>query len=192
MLELHRRVMRQSIEIVSLIKDDQWELPTPCSDWDLCGLVEHMILDNRGFSAAAGGEVTDRSVWTNRSFLPDLRDEYARSASLVVEAFKQPVAEFWLPRILDTITYPAAQAISFHLLDYVVHSWDVAASIGHPIAFDEDVIAAVQDIGDREVPNGPNRLRVGASFQPILPAEPGESTLDRLLRTLGRSPHWPN
>lgn len=183
--------MRQSVEVVSLIKDDQWELPTPCGEWDLRGLVEHMILDNRGFAAAARGEVIDRSVWTDKTFGPDLRDEYSRSAALVVEAFKQPVAQFWLPRITDKITYPAARAISFHLLDYVVHAWDVASAIGHAISFDEDIVTIVREIGDREVPNGPNRLREGASFQPALEPRAGESALDRLLRTLGRSPDWP-
>jgi uncharacterized protein (TIGR03086 family) len=192
MLELHARVMRQSVDVVGLVKDDQWELPTPCSEWDVRALVEHMILDNRGFGAAARGEAIDRSVWTDTSFGPDLRDEYTRSAALVVEAFKQPVAQFWLPRINHAITYPAAQAISFHLLDYMIHSWDVAVAIGHPIAFDEDLVTAVREIGDREVPNGPNRLRVGASFQPVLEPRAGESAFDRLLRTLGRSPHWPN
>jgi uncharacterized protein (TIGR03086 family) len=192
MLELHGRVMRQSVDVVGLIKDDQWELPTPCTEWEVRGLVEHMILDNRGFAAAARGEAIDRAVWTEKSFGPDLREEYARSASLVAEAFKQPVAQFWLPRINDAITYPAAQAISFHLLDYLIHSWDVAAAIGHQVRFDEDLVTAVREIGDREVPNGANRLRVGASFQPPREPRAGESAQDRLLRTLGRSPDWPN
>ncbi|HCT78500.1 MAG TPA: TIGR03086 family protein [Micromonosporaceae bacterium] len=192
MLELHRRTMSQSTEIVSLIKDEQWELPTPCTEWNLRQLVEHMILDNRGFAAAAQGEVIDRSVWLLREFDPGLRVEYARSADDVVTAFRTPVASFWLPRINDAITFPAAQAIGFHLLDYLVHGWDVAAAIGYPVAFDEDLIEAVQAIGDREVLNGPNRLRPNASFRPALLPKPGESKQDYLLRTLGRSPSWPD
>lgn len=184
--------MRQSTEIVSLIKDEQWESPTPCTEWDLRQLVEHMILDNRGFTAAARGDVSDRSVWSDRSFGPDLRVEYARSAGDVMTAFATPVDRFWLPRINDAVTFPAAQAISFHLLDYLVHGWDVAAAIGYPVAFEKDLLDAVQEIGDREVLNGPNRLRPGASFQPALEPEATESKQDRLLRTLGRSPSWPN
>lgn len=191
MLELHRRTMGHSADIVSLIKDEQWELRTPCTEWNLRQLVEHMILDNRGFAAAARGEVVNRNVWSDRSFDPDLRAEYARSADYVAAAFRAPVAGFWLPRINDAVTFPAAQAIGFHLLDYLVHSWDVAAAIGHPVAFDEDLIEAVQAIGDREVLNGPNRLRPDASFRPALPSRPDESTQDRLLRTLGRAPDWP-
>lgn len=187
----HPRVMLRSVEVVSLIEDDQWELPTPCSEWNLRELVEHMILDNRGFAAAAGGP-HDRSVWTLATFKTDLRAEYSDSAEKVMKAFENPVPEFWLPRIDDTVTYPAAQAISYHLLDYLVHAWDVAASIGQRITFDEDLIESVQTVGDRYIPNGPNRFRVGRTFHPVLPPEPGESTLDHLLRTLGRSPRWPN
>ncbi|MFB9238215.1 TIGR03086 family metal-binding protein [Plantactinospora siamensis] len=190
-LELHRRALRQSVDLVDLIGDDQWALPTPCAEWDLRQLVEHMTLDNRGFAAAAGGERADTAVWSARDFGPDLRAEYARSAERVVAAFRSPAPEFWLPRITPDTTFAADRAIGFHLLDYLAHGWDVAAATGRPVDYPADLVAAVQEIADRDVPNGPNRLRAGASFRPALPAQPDESALDHLLRTLGRSPSWP-
>jgi uncharacterized protein (TIGR03086 family) len=196
MLDLHRRAMRHSVEIVNLVRDAQWDLPTPCSQWTLRQLLTHMISENRGFAAAAAGETSDRTVWDFRAQDgDDLRAEYARSADRVVAAFHADGVldrEFWLPLIIDTRTFPARQAISFHLLDYVVHGWDVAAALGHPVAFEDDLIEAAADIADREVPDTPRRENPNASFRPPLPVPASASAFDRMLAALGRSPAWPD
>lgn len=181
MLEMHRRAMRHSADMVALIEDEQWELPTPCAQWTLRDLVEHMVVENQIFTVAAGGTLIDRT--------DDLRDDFARSADRVVTAFENAHEPFPLPQI--GATFPAAQAISFHLLDYVVHAWDVAASIGHPIKIEDDLVLAVQEIADREAPDGPRRHRPGASFSPAIPASADATPLDRLLTMLGRSPRYP-
>lgn len=194
MIEQHRFAMRHSVKLVELIHEDQWALPTPCEQWDLRQLVEHMTLENRGFAAAAHGETEDKTVWTERSF-GDLRIDYAESAERVMAAFGKPdvlQGEFWLPLITPDRRFPARQAISFHLLDYVVHGWDVAASLRQPVDYPDDIVALVREIADREVPDGPRRLRPGASFQPAIASQEGDSALDGLLAVLGRSPRWPN
>ncbi len=185
--------MRESSKLVELVHDDQWELPTPCAQWNLRQLVEHMTLENRGFAAAAEGETEDRSAWTERSF-GDLRGDYAESAERVAEAFARADVErgeFWLPLIAPERRFPARQAISFHLLDYVVHGWDVAASLRQPVDYPGDIVRLVREIADREVPDGPRRLRPGASFQPAIAWQEGDSAMDGLLAVLGRSPRWP-
>lgn len=195
MLDLHRRALRRSVEIVDLIGDDQWELPTPCSQWTLRQLVQHMTSENRGFAAAADGETEDRSSWAFHPVDDDLRVDYARSAERVVSAFGgDGVLDrgFWLPLISDTMTFPARQAISFHLLDYVVHGWDVAAALGRPIAIEDDLVEAVLEIAAREVPDTPRRQHPDASFRPPAPVTDGASSQDRMLATLGRPPNWPN
>jgi len=192
-LDLYARVLRQSVDIVDGIGDDQWDRPTPCAQWTVRELVEHMILENRGFAAAAGGETSDRRVWTDRQFVDDRRADYRASADRVVEAFGAPGVldgEFWLPLINPAVRLPARQAVSFHLLDYVVHGWDVAAAIGRPVRVPADIAEAALDIALREVPDGPRRRRPQASFVPPVEATPGASALDRMLAWLGRSPTW--
>ena len=55
--------------------------------------------------------------------------EYIAAAEHVIAAFAEPgVCErgFSLPEIITGVEFPAARAISFHFIDYVVHGWDVA------------------------------------------------------------------
>src|SRR5690606_13803666 len=56
--------------------------------------------------------------------------------------------------------FPAEQAISFHLIDYVVHSWDVARTLGLEVGFDDDVLAAAETAA-ADVPTGPARPAPG-------------------------------
>jgi uncharacterized protein (TIGR03086 family) len=195
MLDLHRLAMGHSVSVVQRIGDDQWALPTPCSRWNLRQLVEHMILENRGFAAAAGGETSDRTVWTEPNFDADLRSDYTHSADLVLTAFGADGVldrPFWLPRINDQMTFPGQRAVSFHLLDYVVHTWDVAAASGRSVALEDDLVAATLDIAHREVPDGPRRHRPDASFAPPVPTPEDAPAFDRMLAVLGRSPSWPD
>lgn len=192
-LELHSRVMVVSTTIVAQISLDQLNRPTPCSEWDLGQLLAHMIGQNHGFAAAADGETSDRSVWADRPVEADVAKEYAASAERVVSAFAVDDLgdrDFWLPEVRGGVTLPAATSVGFHFVDYVVHSWDVARAIGVPVAFDDEVLAAVLPIAEA-VPDGANRAVPNASFQPALPAT-SAATFDKVLTLLGRSPNWPD
>lgn len=187
MLELHGRAMRHSVVVVSQIHDDQWELPTPCAGWTLRDLLAHMTTENHGFAEAARGS---RPAWTPHVFGDDPRRDYAESADAVVTAFAAASPELWLPNISTSVPFPAERAVGFHLLDYVVHTWDVAASLGRTVALEDDLVAAAQEVADRDVPDNERRHRPGAGFQPAVKV-PGEATpLAHLLAFLGRDPEW--
>ncbi|MFI7602491.1 TIGR03086 family metal-binding protein [Actinoplanes sp. NPDC049681] len=184
--------MQRSIRIVAAIRDDQWEEPTPCAGWTVAQLIDHMIRENRGFAAAARGERTGPADWQT-PVGADRRAEYAASARAAIAAFAADGAlsrTVWLPLIRDGIHLPARQALGFHLLDYLVHSWDVATAIGRPVDAGKDEVATVQDIAERDVPDGPRRHRSQATFAPARPVPDNASPLHRLLAFLGRDPEW--
>lgn len=187
MLELHGRTMRHSVVVVSQIHDDQWELPTPCAGWTLRDLLAHMTTENHGFAAAARGS---REPWAPHVFGEDPRRDYAVSADDVVTAFAAAAPEFWLPNISTSVPFPAGKAIGFHLLDYVVHTWDVAASLGRTVALEDDLVAAAQEVADQDVPDNERRHRPGAGFQPSVKVPGDASPLAHLLAFLGRDPEW--
>jgi len=189
-LELHGRAMRHSVVIVAMIHDDQWDAPTPCARWTVRELLTHMTTENRGFAAAAAGETESRDGWVDRPAGDDPRRDYAESADLVVAAFAAAASEFWLPNIDETSRFPAKQAIGFHLLDYVVHSWDVAAALGRTIALEPDLVAAAQKVAAEDVPNGERRHRPNAGFQPAVEGAKDPDPLRNLLAFLGRDPDW--
>lgn len=151
-----------------------------------------MITQNHGFAAAARGS-EDLDVWTVRASADPVAD-YRASADDVLAAFAaEDVLErsLLLPEILPDQGIPAVRVIGFHLVDSVVHAWDVARSIGETITPDLDVAEAALSIA-LAVPDGPERTVPGAAFAPALSVPEHTPTLDRILLLLGRSPSWPN
>jgi uncharacterized protein (TIGR03086 family) len=152
-----------------------------------------MIGQNHGFAAAADGVRTERADWADREFGDDPAGAFRASSARVSEAFAREGVldgEFWLPEVRGGQMFPARTAIGFHFVDYVVHGWDVAASIGVPAVFEAELLDAVLPFAE-EVPDGSNRLQPGASFRPGL-STAGSDRLDRILAMLGRSPRWPD
>ncbi|MFD5180934.1 TIGR03086 family metal-binding protein [Nocardia sp. NPDC058379] len=189
LLARHRRAVRLSVDAVSAVGDAPLTGETPCAGWDLRDLLDHMGTQNRGFAAAARGE-DDPRVWEVRRAADPVGD-YLRSADEVLAAFAAPGAltrTLALPEIPPG-RFPATIALGFHLIDSVVHAWDVARSVGGTIDLDPDLAPTALRVA-LAVPTGKSRQRPGAAFAPALEIADDEATLDRILRVLGRSPHW--
>ncbi|MFC0438342.1 TIGR03086 family metal-binding protein [Kutzneria buriramensis] len=188
LLAAHRVVVDASVAIVSQVQADDLGRPTPCAEWTLADLLAHMTAQHRGFAAAGRGHGGDHAAWEVRPAGPD---DYAVAAKDVLAAFAESeVPEFELPEFQPVPHFPAAQAIGFHLIDYVVHGWDVARSLGLDYELAPEVAEPALRIA-LAVPNGDNRLAPGAAFAPAL-ATSDADPLRRILTALGRSPEWPD
>jgi len=160
---------------------------TPCSEWDLRALLEHMYGQNLGLMAAAGGDGADLEQWRPRALGLDPSAAIANSAGSLVVALAEGglSGTMWMPEILPTAPLPARTAVLAHLLDSVVHGWDVAMALGKPFDAEPGVLAVAAAVADR-VPSGDGRLRSGAAFGPPGQA-PGGGQLADMLALLGRT-----
>ncbi|SED66697.1 TIGR03086 family metal-binding protein [Jiangella alba] len=189
-IDLDARAVRASAELVATATAADLSKPTPCLGWTLYGLLAHMTTQHYGFAAASRGDA-DPATWKLLSLGDDPVRAYLESADHVIAAFAAdgvPERAFPLPEFRPE-PFPAEQAVSFHLVDYVVHAWDVAKTLGAEVTFDDDVLDAAHAVA-AVVPAGPVRVVPGAAFGPVVPWE-GGSRLDQLVAYLGRSPVWP-
>jgi uncharacterized protein (TIGR03086 family) len=182
--------VRASVELLAQACPADLARPTPCAEWTLLGLVTHMTAQHYGFAAAAAGD-DDPARWQPRRLGPDPVADYRASAETVLAAFAADgVFErpFPLPGFSVGPSVPARQAISFHFIDYVAHSWDVARTLGLELSFPPDLLAAAGPVAEG-VPDGDSRRAPGAVFAPAW-LVPGGSALDRVVAALGRYPNW--
>lgn len=77
--------------ILLAVRDDQWDDSTPCTDWQVRGVVNPMVVGNDLFARIVRHEppATARAMpGTGSDFLSAYRD----SAAALLDAFRQPGA----------------------------------------------------------------------------------------------------
>ena len=191
-VRLDASAVRASVQVVSQVRAADLARPTPCEAWMLAELLVHMTAQHNGFVAAASGNGADLVRWQTGAPAGDSVGEYATAAARVIAAFGAPGVldrDFTLPEISRQLRFPAEQAIGFHFVDYVVHGWDVARTLGLRYDLQPALLAAALPIA-QSVPDGQNRRRPGASFAPRV-SVPRGSMLDHIVALLGRQPGWP-
>jgi uncharacterized protein (TIGR03086 family) len=191
LVALNAQAVRTSVELVARSRAADLGRPTPCAGWTLYGLLAHMTTQHYGFAAASRGE-GDLALWKLRSLEDDHVATYRASADQVLAAFAgDGVLDrmFPLPEFGTGLSFPAAQAIGFHLIDYVVHSWDLAKTLGVKVEFEPEMLDVALVVA-KAVPGGKARLAPGAAFAPEV-TWAGGSRLDEIVAILGRSPSWP-
>jgi uncharacterized protein (TIGR03086 family) len=192
-VDLDARVVRASVALVNQAGPGDLARPTPCAVWTLGDLIGHMTTQHYGWTAAAAGDGADLSCWQPGPPAADPVGEYAAAAQRVLEAFGDEVVlgrEFALAELSPVLRFPAAQAIGFHFIDYLVHGWDVARSLGVAYQPEPGVLAAALTIA-RAVPDGELRKQGLVPFAPGLPVATQADLLDQIVAMLGRSPAWP-
>lgn len=192
---LHRVAVLRSVGVVDAVGTSDLDRPTPCAGWTLGDLLAHMTVQHRGFAAAARGHGSDEAVWNVETVADAVRADpvgaYTAAAHDVLDAFAADgitEATFALPEFGPDATFPGALAIGFHFVDYVVHGWDVAASLGAPYDPPADIVAAVLPLV-MAIPDGDFRDSPASPFDRAVNGS-AATDFDKVLLHLGRHPDW--
>jgi len=161
--------------VVAGIRPDQLEDPTPCDDFTVRGVLEHMIGGAAAFAAAYRGEEPQE---------PDLDDPLGDFGSVLGDL----VAAITTPGALDqTVAAPFGEVpgetfARFIVLDGLVHGYDLATATGQPYAPPKDLVAAVDDFARQSL----DALRDGNTFAVATEPADDASPIERLAAYTGR------
>ncbi|MEU9167455.1 TIGR03086 family metal-binding protein [Streptomyces sp. NPDC048420] len=191
-VELDRIAVQEAVRVVEAVRGGDWERETPCAGWTLRRLVAHMTAQHHGFAAAARGVGGEPGYWREPVEAEEPARAHRAAADEVLGAFAErgvQEREFVLPELGGG--FAGRTAIGFHFVDYVVHAWDVAATLGVRLRLAEDVTVAALAVA-RRVPTDPAGRGPGFAFAPALKVPEGAGPLEEALRLLGREPEaWP-
>ena len=87
------RALAATEAVVAGIGPDQWPTPTPCTELDVHGVLNHLVLGNLLFAAIVGGE--PRPVLGADHLGDDPLAAYQRAAAQLREAFAAPWCARW-------------------------------------------------------------------------------------------------
>jgi uncharacterized protein (TIGR03086 family) len=178
------------VELVGQVEPEQWDNPTPCTEWNVRTLVGHLIGSMQRYRAllqgASAAEVSMLREHQSEAVGTDPVTTCENAVRSVRAAFAEPGA---LERTVHHPTagdMPGSQLLVFRIAENVVHSWDLATAIGVDPGLDEQLVelvyagfAPVAQSGALYTPG----LGVAAATRPL----PEDATpLERLIHLAGR------
>ncbi|MFF3321183.1 TIGR03086 family metal-binding protein [Streptomyces sp. NPDC002889] len=184
--DLLEAASERAVPVVRGITDDQLADPTPCADYDVRALIDHLLQVVINFQALAAKEHPDFAV--DPHFVQDggdWRARFAEETSALVTAWAAPGAEEGSPGQMGL----QARTVGTMILgDLTVHAWDLARATGQEFTPDPVVVAEIAPTLAELAP----KAREGGVFdEPVpLPEDEETSAFDRVLALTGRDPHW--
>jgi uncharacterized protein (TIGR03086 family) len=177
---------------VAAVGPDRWAAPTPCQDYDLRTLVDHLAwaaVLTRNAAARTRLDI-DWSDPGSPPFLQGLPPErwaepLARELRAAADAWSDPAT--WEGDTLMAATpMPAVAVGRMMVAEFAVHGWDVARAAGAPYEVDDDLgrgaLTAVEGMAQMG--------RDGGWYGPEVRVPDDAPAFDRALGLAGRDPSW--
>jgi uncharacterized protein (TIGR03086 family) len=167
------------------VQTDQWQGPTPCSEWDVKQVANHIIGENLWAAELFNGKTIEQ---VGRALDGDLAGDDPAAA------FQQSVGI-----ASGAVSAPGAMAATCHLsfgdysgsdyaeqlfMDMLIHGWDVAKATGQDTRLDQDLVAACLPIAQKLS----SMFRTAGVFGEDLPVSAEADPQTKLLALLGRRP----
>jgi len=130
------------------VADDQWDGPTPCPEWTVSELVNHVLLGTRMSVQLLGGASQEEVV---ARLGDDMMAESQDPVADFVALADQMQNGFATPGGLDgSVDHPMGEIprtmfIGFRIMDNGTHAWDLARGIGADETLDVDLVSRMWD-----------------------------------------------
>lgn len=181
---LLRQAADAGVPVVQGIKDDQLDDPTPCEEFRVRDLVNHLHHVVVNFQLLARREKADFATVPDAvRDVGDWRTAFAGEVEKMIEAWSDPTA---LVGVSPGMGLPQAVVGQMALLDLTLHPWDLAKATGQPYA---PSAAAVEDLHGM-VDMMAEQARAMKVFGPPVQPPAGAGAFDLLLAKAGRDPMW--
>ena len=172
------RAAARTLPIVRGTRDDQLAAATPCAEFQVRDLLNHLYQVVVNFQTLATRQPADFS--TTPDVLTDgWRDRFAAETDRLIEAWSDPAA---LEGVSPSMGMPQPMVGNLVLVDLVVHGWDLAQGTGQSYEPDPATVRALLPFVEMLAPQG----RQFGVFGEEVPAPAGADDFTRLLAIAGR------
>lgn len=170
--------------LVRGVRAEQLTDPTPCDDYTVAALLDHigsLAVDLAAAARKVGGDPPPPGDAANLA--ADWHDSIPPDVEALADAWRQPGAlEGSVP--VGGFDMPAEAAFTVALEELVIHGWDLAKATGQPFGATDDDLAVVRTFFELF---GPEQR--GFGYSPEVDVATA-TELDRLVAVSGRDPGW--
>jgi uncharacterized protein (TIGR03086 family) len=169
-LDVLSRALDQAATLLGEVRADHLDLPTPCDDWSVAQLADHLVAAPGRFVQMMRGEQPDwsgRPAWSDEDRVPAFRE----GATALLRTWREQGDS-------------AAASADWQSAELGQHAWDLARGIGRPT---EDLDAEVAQRGLDFMRANLTPDRRGSVFAAEQPVPDGATAPDRLAAFSGRA-----
>ncbi len=168
------------------VSEDLWTAPTPCRDWDVRALVNHLAAQHLWVCQAIAGYTPEQ---IGHRFEGDVLCRNPQGVwAMAVRSAQRALYRPGAPDLLVHLTYGVRDAGGYArelVAETVVHGWDLSRALGEhgrlPAGSARYALAEFRGYRD---------LTGTGRFDPPFTAPPGADAEDQLLALTGRDPAW--
>ncbi|MGW3425998.1 TIGR03086 family metal-binding protein [Streptomyces phaeochromogenes] len=183
-IELLSGVLSKTGGLIEGVEPGRLGASTPCEDYDVETLVNHLVGWLLLFEARCHGRAYDADPARHRTG-PDPAGEFRAAAAGLVAGWEKYGFDREVGVTGDS-QLPAAMVLNMTLMEFTVHGWDLAVATGQPIPFTEEEAAEILTRAEATLP--PQYRGEGMPFGDIVPVAGDAPAADRLAGFLGRDP----
>lgn len=192
MLDLEPAARRVE-ELIGGIRDDQLDGRTPCPDYTVQDLLDHVVGLTVAFRQAADKEAGLNTVPAEEGLRQiaatnhdgQWRDTLPKQLAELVQAWRDPAA--WEgSATAGGVELPAPVMATVALNELLMHGWDLAKATGQPYDCDEASAQASYAM----LAESPESNEASGLFGPRVPVPDDAPLFDQALGLAGRDPAW--
>ena len=173
-------VLRKDEALIVGMGPEHAQRRTDCPDYDVAGLVEHLVQWMTSFASAAEGAGAAESTGPPQAAAADFREQAQRCIAAWREQGTDRVVPFM------TSELPGSAVLSMALMEFVTHGLDLARATDQPVPFTDDELELVLA---RAAVTLPDQYRgEGQPFGPRIDVPDTAPAVDRLRGFMGRTP----
>lgn len=183
---VYARATEQAAALIGTVRPEQLAGPTPCTEFDVRGLLSHMVGGTLRIAVVGeGGDGLAVHPFAEGAGDEDWAAAYDEVRTRVLKAWEAD------DRMTATVRVPwgevpGAAALSGYVMELVTHTWDLSESLGHPVELDPELAEFALGIARRVLPD--ERRDEQTPFASAVPAGEGADAYGRLAAWLGREP----
>jgi uncharacterized protein (TIGR03086 family) len=173
LLDLYGRASEWTVSKVAGASK-QLDATTPCDEWDVRDLLNHMLETQHYFVGTARGEdVALPSPNPPELLSEDPMADFERARHETLSTFSE-----------DGVIEKTGPSLAIAFSDQLVHGWDLATATGQDATMPDGLAEAAYEMIHGRLPDEQRR----GAFKPELAVDPTASAQDKLLAYTGRQP----
>ena len=184
--QLFHKALHTVDAVMRQVKTDDMNKPTPCSEWDVRALMNHIVSETAWVEPLLQGKTVDE---VGSSLDGDMlgTDPHESWHAYMIRSMN--AANLADPEATAHLSY-GNKSVKAYLDevggDIIIHAWDLAKGVDTMFIIDEDTCSAVMR-GTRDVmPLG----RQGGLIADVVPVKDSAGPMEKLLALYGRDIHW--